>query len=77
MEGRYIKVSFIIIIIIITYWQNGHQYLTLLHHDLPPLAEKMEPPIFTQKPLNKDVKEGSKTRFDVTAKGKPLPDIEW
>lgn len=37
----------------------------------------MEPPMFTQKPLNKDVKEGGKTRFDATAKGKPLPDIEW
>ena len=39
--------------------------------------EKMEPPQFTQKPMNKDVKEGAKARFDATVKGKPLPEVVW
>jgi hypothetical protein len=41
------------------------------------IAEKMEPPKFTQKPMNKDLKEGAKAVFAATAKGKPAPEITW
>ena len=41
------------------------------------IAEKTEPPKLTQKPLNKDIKEGGKAKFDAKATGKPLPEIEW
>ena len=37
----------------------------------------MEPPKFTQKPMNKDVKEGAKAVFSATARGKPIPEITW
>lgn len=37
----------------------------------------MEPPTFVQKPANKDVKEGTKVRFDCTVKGKPTPEVTW
>ena len=40
-------------------------------------TEKMEAPEFTQKPKNKDVKEGAKAKFEVKVKGKPLPEITW
>ena len=36
-----------------------------------------EPPKFTQKPMNKEVKEGAKAAFSATAKGKPVPEITW
>ena len=41
------------------------------------VTEKMDPPVFTQKPYNKDVNEETKARFDAKAKGKPLPEITW
>ena len=41
------------------------------------VTEKMEPPKITQKPLNKDVKQGAKAKFEAKATGKPLPEIEW
>ena len=33
--------------------------------------------MITQKPRNKDIKEGSKAKFEVKAKGKPLPEVTW
>ena len=39
------------------------------------VTEKMEPPQFTQKPMNIDVKEGVKATFDAKVNGKPLPEI--
>ena len=41
------------------------------------VTEKMEPAKLTQKPLNKDVKQGAKVKFDAKATGKPLPEVEW
>jgi len=41
------------------------------------VTEQMEPPVFTQKPKNKDVKEGAKAKFEAKVKGKPLPEITW
>ena len=41
------------------------------------VTDKLEAPKFTQKPVNKDVKEGAKVKFDAIVKGKPLPEITW
>ena len=41
------------------------------------ITEKLEAPKFVQKPVNKDVKEGAKVKFDAIVKGKPLPEITW
>ena len=38
---------------------------------------KWKAPKFTQKPAKKDVKEGTKVKFDATVKGKPLPEVTW
>ena len=40
-------------------------------------AEKMEPPVFVVKPINKDVKEEGKATFECKLKGKPLPEVTW
>ena len=53
----------------------GICYHFVHHHNF--VTEKMEPPVFVQKPFNKDVKEGVKVRFDAVVKGVPLPDITW
>ena len=37
----------------------------------------MEAPKFTQKPAKKDLKEGTKVKFDATVKAKPLPEVTW
>ena len=39
--------------------------------------EKLEPPVFTRKPEDKEVREGQRARFDCTVKGQPLPEITW
>jgi len=41
------------------------------------VAEKMEPPVFVVKPVNKDVKEEGKATFECKLKGKPLPEVTW
>ena len=41
------------------------------------VTEKMEPPVFLVKPVNKDVKEEGKATFECKLKGKPLPEITW
>ena len=41
------------------------------------VAEKMEPPVFLVKPVNKDVKEEGKATFECKLKGKPLPEVTW
>jgi len=40
-------------------------------------TEKMEPPVFVVKPVNKDVKEEGKATFECKLKGKPLPEVTW
>ena len=40
-------------------------------------TEKLEPTKIVQKPANKDVKEGTKVKFESTVKGKPLPEVSW
>jgi len=40
-------------------------------------TEKMEPPVFLVKPVNKDVKEEGKATFECKLKGKPLPEVTW
>ena len=37
----------------------------------------MEPPVFTKKPTNKDIKEGASAKFEAAVKGKPLPEVTW
>jgi len=41
------------------------------------VTEKMEPPVFVVKPVNKDVKEEGKATFECKLKGKPLPEVTW
>ena len=41
------------------------------------INEKMEPPKFTTKLSNKDVKEGQKCTMTCQVKGKPLPELTW
>lgn len=41
------------------------------------LIGKIEPPVFTQRLMNKDVKEEGKVTFDCVVKGQPLPEITW
>lgn len=41
------------------------------------VTEKMEPPVFVVKPVNKDVKEEGKATFECKVKGKPLPEVTW
>ena len=41
------------------------------------VSEKMEPPKFVTKLLNKDVKEGLKATLTCSVKGKPLPEVTW
>jgi len=41
------------------------------------VTEKMEPPVFVTKPVNKDVKEEGKATFECKIKGKPLPEVTW
>jgi len=40
-------------------------------------TEKIEPPVFLVKPVNKDVKEEGKATFECKLKGKPLPEVTW
>ena len=37
----------------------------------------MEPPVFTKKPTNNDIKEGASAKFEAAVKGKPLPEVTW
>jgi len=41
------------------------------------VTEKMEPPVFVVKPVNKDAKEEGKATFECKLKGKPLPEVTW
>lgn len=41
------------------------------------IPDKLEPAKITQKPVNKDVKEGTKVKFEATVKGQPAPEVEW
>ena len=41
------------------------------------VSEKMEPPVFTQKPAAKDIFEGVTAKFEAKAKGVPVPELTW
>ena len=41
------------------------------------VSEKMEPPVFTQKPAAKDIFEGVTAKFEAKAKGVPVPEVTW
>ena len=41
------------------------------------IVDKVEPTKITQKPINKDVKEGTKVKFEATVKGTPKPEVSW
>ena len=48
-----------------------------IHEAKITVSEKMEPPVFTLKPTNKDVFEGIPVKFEAKAKGIPIPETTW
>ena len=48
-----------------------------LHEAKVTVTDKMEPPVFTQKPVAKDIFEGVTAKFEAKAKGVPVPEVTW